>query len=217
MQQILKYDPTKYDFNRIIRELFNILDLSRLHEVIEYERFERATDQKTQWHRKYYATFEDPDSPFVETFTRFVHEVIAPRYDEEVLYQTRPTFRTHFPNNVGVGEFHRDRDYNHSVHEVNYLIPLTRMSDTNSVFIETMEGSGEFESPSLEYGEMLCFDGANLLHGNKTNETGRTRVSFDFRIKPLSKHEPTDKKTVNTNFTFDIGGYWSKLQSIAAG
>ncbi len=213
MFDIIDYDCRKYDFNRVIRELFNVHDLARLHEIVEYEMFKRETDQKTIWHKKYYATFEDPNSPFVETYTRFVHEFIAPLYDEEIIYQTRPTFRTHFPNNIGVGEFHRDRDYNHSMHEVNFLLTLTPMYDTNSVWIETADGSNQFEAPSLRCGQVLRFNGANLLHGNKTNETGQTRVSFDFRVKPLLKHERTDKTTINTSFKFDIGGYWSKLDA----
>ncbi len=211
MFDILNYDRAKFDFTRIIGQRFNVYDLARLHELIEYERFERKNDQSTAWHKKYYATFEDPASEFVQVYTAFVHEVIAPLHAEEIIYQTRPTFRTHFPNNVGVGEFHRDRDYNHSVYEINYLLPLTEMYDTNSVWIESEEGKEDFAAPTMKPGQVLRFCGANLLHGNKTNETQVTRVSFDFRVKPLSKHESTDKTTINTNFKFDIGGYWSTL------
>jgi len=215
MYEILNFDSKAYDFNRIIRELFDVDDLSQLHQIIQYGRFERENDQKTDWHKKYYATFEDPNSPFVRTYTEFIHEVIAPMHEEEVLFQTRPTFRTHFPNNVGVGEFHRDRDYNHSIHEINYLLPLTEMYDTNGVWIESEEGKEDYQAPSLVYGELLRFCGANLKHGNKTNETPITRVSFDLRVKPVSKHESTDKTTINTDVKFDIGGYWSQLQHVA--
>lgn len=211
MFEVLAYDCAKFDFGRILCERFNVFDLARLHEIIEYELFKRENDQKTEWHKKYYSTFEDADSEFVRVYTNFVHEFVAPLHDEEIIYQTRPTFRTHFPNNVGVGEFHRDRDYNHSVHEINYLLPLTDMYDTNSVWIESEEGREDFTAPTMKYGDILRFCGANLLHGNKTNETPITRVSFDFRIKPLSKHEATDQTTINTDFKFDIGGYWSKL------
>ena len=35
-------------------------------------------------------------------------------------------------------------------------------------------------------GQMLVFDGANLEHGNRINRSDETRVSFDFRVIPLS-------------------------------
>jgi len=212
MYDIIPYNVQNFGFQAILEGLFDVPDLTKLHEIVEYDLFKRENDQSTIWHKKYYATFEDPASEFVSTYTRFIHEFIATLHDEEMIYQTRPTFRTHFPKNVGVGEFHRDRDYDHSVHEINYLLPLTEMYDTNGIWIESEEGKEDYQAPSLSYGEVLRFDGANLKHGNKTNETPITRVSFDFRVKPVSKHEPTDKTTVNTDFKFDIGGYWSQLQ-----
>ncbi len=67
---------------------------------------------------------------------------------------------------------------------------MTDMYDTNSVWIESEEGKEDFTAPSLGFGRALRFDGANQKHGSKLNETPITRVSFDFRIKPLSKHGP---------------------------
>ena len=39
----------------------------------------------------------------------FIQKVIKPRFGEEIVYQKIPTFRVHLPNNVSVGEFHKDK------------------------------------------------------------------------------------------------------------
>ena len=59
---------------------------------------------------------------------------------------------------------------------------------------------------------MLVFDGVNLAHGNKLNETGKTRVSFDFRVIARSQYRPRhDAQSVNTGARFEIGGYFEEL------
>ena len=62
------------------------------------------------------------------------------------------------------------------------------------------------------YGEFYLWDGANLLHGNKLNDTNNTRVSFDFRILPRSKYnEDNIKESITNNTKMVIGEYWSEL------
>ena len=39
-----------------------------------------------------------------------------------------------------------------------------------------LEGSDDLRSYACDVGQILVFDGVNLLHGNKLNETGKTRV-----------------------------------------
>jgi len=51
-------------------------------------------------------------------------------------------------------------------------------------------------------------DGANLLHGNKTNDTGKTRVSVDFRCLPISKYKDTGDVSVTNKTKMTIGDYW---------
>ena len=42
------------------------------------------------------------------------------------------------------------------------------------------------------------FNGGECIHGNKTNNTGKTRVSFDFRILPLENYNPDYKARTRT-------------------
>jgi len=60
-------------------------------------------------------------------------------------------------------------------------------------------------------GEFVKWDGANLKHGNKINDTGNTRVSFDFRVMPISKYEDNDRESVSVNTKMKIGEYWKSL------
>jgi hypothetical protein len=117
----------------------------------------------------------------------------------------------HLKDNVAVGEFHRDGDYNHPQGERNYWLPLTPAWDTNTVWIES-GGPGSYRPANAVPGEFVQFDAVNTVHGNYTNDTGATRVSFDFRCIPLDDYEETEKVTVNAGRRLVIGDYY-KVQS----
>ena len=70
----------------------------------------------------------------------------------------------------------------------------------------------DFKPIELDYGEYHMFNGNQCLHGNKPNKTNLTRVSFDFRIMPVSKYDSTwnvDSPTSHTKFV--IGEYYKEL------
>jgi ectoine hydroxylase-related dioxygenase (phytanoyl-CoA dioxygenase family) len=55
-------------------------------------------------------------------------------------------------------------------------------------------------------GDVLVFDGVNLRHGNVPNETGLTRVSFDFHVIPVVKFVARPQaSSINTRLPFTIG------------
>ena len=66
-------------------------------------------------------------------------------------------------------------------------VPLTRVAQTNSIYIETMIGSGRHQPVILEPGEILLFDAYHLEHGSIANRTETTRVSCDLRFVPVDK------------------------------
>ena len=131
----------------------------------------------------------------------------------ELVYQKIPTFRTQLVNNLGVGEWHRDRTYNHGTTEVNFWMPFTDTNETNTIWMESREGLEDFMPYTVKYGEILVFDGANLLHGNKTNTSDVTRVSVDFRLVDPAKFIPNEAGSINMNAAFDLGGYFEKVNS----
>ena len=63
---------------------------------------------------------------------------------------------------------------------------------------------------NLEYGNFICFDGNKCTHGNKKNDTDKTRISFDFRILPYEKYnENYLTGSVSTKKKFLIGEYYN--------
>lgn len=79
------------------------------------------------------------------------------------------------------------------------------------MWIESEEGAEDFRPYPVEVGEVLVFDGVNLAHGNKVNDTAKSRVSFDFRVIPRSEYRPRSDVSVNTGVRFEIGGYFDEL------
>ena len=151
----------------------------------------------------------------LELYSKFIHDVIRPLYNEKIIYQSIPTFRVCYPNNIAVGEFHKDkyyrnRDWAEKVNELNYFLPITDAYDTNTIWVESEEDKGDYTAMNCSYGEVVQWDGSNLTHGNYINKTGKCRISMDFRVIKKSKYIDSDHKTINTKVKFGIGGYYKE-------
>ena len=94
---------------------------------------------------------------------------------------------------------------------MNLWLPFTRAWDTNTVWIESEEGTGDLRPYACDVGQILVFDGVNLLHGNVQNETDKTRVSVDFRVIPASQYVARPATTINSKMEFSVGGYFADL------
>jgi len=207
---IISYDKGKYDFRSIVHKMLDMFDLTKLHLNKQYQVFDRKHDQLTHWHRLYYDQFEK----FGPLYKMLLSEYIMPFFripSGGLVYQQIPTFRVHLVGNVAVGEWHRDRAYNHDDSEINFWLPFTNSYDTNTVWIESGEGKDDFEPYAVEYGQILIFRGVGLTHGNKINQTSGTRVSVDFRLSELKNFQSSGKTSINMGTPFNIGGYFSVL------
>lgn len=210
----IAYDTSRFPFAEIVAAHLNVRDLARLHEIADYPTFTRATDQRTAFHRRFYQIGET----FFEVYHRFLRDVAAHAFGGAgLIHQRIPTFRVHLPNNLGVGEFHRDSDYAHPRTERNFWLPLTDAWGTNTIWIESEPGAGDYAPRAVRYGEVLLFDGGSLKHGNRINDTCHTRVSFDFRVIPKSDYAPSDGASINTNMRFEVGGYYEDLADYSGG
>lgn len=207
--QIIGYDHTRYDFATLVGKKLGCWDLSKLHELGNYPLFERKDDQKTVYHKAFYSMGED----FLAVYRRFIRDVIREHVGEEIVYQRIPTFRVSLPGNVAVGEFHKDSDYMHGPTEQNYWVPLTKAFATNTVWIESEPDKGDYQPAELAPGQILHFDGVKLRHGNKVNDTGSTRVSFDLRIIPASQYVENPRRTINTKMRFVVGEYFERTDT----
>lgn len=161
-------------------------------------------DQRSPWHERFYATFAD----WAGVYRRFVRAVVSAWMGEPFYLQAVPTFRVHLPGNVAVGTFHTDATYHHPEGEVTFWLPLTRAEDTSSVWIA--DERNRLCAPSVMPGDVVEFSAVTQRHGNLVNETGKSRVSFDFRCIPVRRLPDVEgPPSENMKLRFVPGGYYA--------
>ncbi len=209
------YSLESYNFIKIVEDLFDCQDLHYIHDKlpshIRYDELHKlGEDNKTWFHQVFYKPINEGNSHFQTLYEKFIYEVVPKHIDgDKFLYQKSPTFRVHTPNNIAVGGWHKDIDYNHPEGEMNFVVCLTEANETSSIWAESSPGKEDYRPLNMKPGEMIQFDGNRCTHGNKVNETGKSRVSFDFRILPYDKYKPdTSKKSVAIGRSFTLGDYY---------
>ena len=208
------YDIKKYNFRQLLCEVLENSDLENLHKLVDYpELFTMKTEQSTIFHKLFYSKVRD--SKFIEIYNQFIKEIVKPYFGEDkIVYQKIPSFRTQFVNNLSVGKWHRDRDYSHSIKEVNWFLPMTDAINTNAVWVESKDGKGDYKPFNAKYGEFVIWNGVNLRHGNKKNEENFTRVSFDLRAMKYSDYKESEfeqKQSVHAGTKMVIGEYFEEI------
>lgn len=144
-------------------------------------------------------------------YLKFVRWLADTTFQESLVYQRKPTLRCQMPNNKSVGDFHRDSDYGHPPEEWNCFIPLTDCRDSMTIHIESSPDRGDYAPQQLAYGDCLIFDSA-LRHGNIMNTENLTRLSFDFRVIPISQYRGGCSTASHTQgIPFRIGEYYDVL------
>lgn len=213
--KILKFDKEKFDFDQILKNLFQIDELEQLHASYSGEGVIKpiSRDTHTHPHKIFYKRINEGWPYFENLYKSFVNDFVLNIIGKKrVYYQTFPNFRISFPDNVAVSTWHKDTDKEnlHPKGEINFFLPVTKSFDTNSIWIESKPDKKDFIPINMEFGEVFMFDGGECTHGNKTNQTGRTRISFDFRIMPLENYNPDHKERTRTkNLEFKPGQYYS--------
>jgi len=210
--KIVQYSIEDFPFKKKVENLFGVEDLSLLNDNIEV--FSREQDQSTKYHKLYYEWARTEE--FIQLYDNFILNVIKPVYNEQIVYQAIPTFRVAYPNNIAVGEYHKDKAYRDiewalTVHEDNFFLPFTDAFDTNTIWAESEEDKGDFAPMNCKYGETIQWDGSNLTHGNKINTTGKARVSVDFRVMKYTNYKPSEHGSINTKTKFQLGGYYKTI------
>ena len=224
---IFKYDTDKFNFSEVyikhLSELFSVINLHDLHlnlpsELIPQESITEENDQSLLIYEALYRIDNGFDlnsnkefGVFLNTYKKFVNYLSSVIFEERLIYQRRPTLRVHFPESKAVGVFHRDRDYNHPIEEINIWVPITSAFKTNSIWIESKYGKEDYRPINLKYGEAVIFD-SGLKHGNKINLENLTRLSFDFRVIPESKWENIKtikpKSSISQNLKLELNDYY---------
>lgn len=200
--QRVRYDLAKFNFPEEVAKVLGVADLALLQPPPGLGLATRETDQQAPDYDVFYSRFEC----MRQLYDTFVTEVAGPIIGEPYCYQAVPTLRIHYPNNVAVGEFHKDSDYYHPDGELNVWLPLTPAWGSNTLWVEFEPG--RVRPVGAVPGDVIVFDAVNTSHGNKVNVTRSTRVSFDFRCLPLSRYRPSDQRSINSGLRFSIGEYY---------
>lgn len=211
----IPFDEYEFDFVHVIGRIFHRQNLEYLH-TLSAERynklFEVGKDSSTVYHKKFYDEYRFGWPTLEKMYEKFIEEIVSIQFNEDFLFQKWPTFRVMLPDNVAVGAFHNDAEFGHPDGEVNFIIPLTNSDKTASIWVESEEGKKDFKPIKLSVGWLARFNGNKLTHGNKVNITGRTRVSMDFRVLPISKyHEDQAKESITRKTKFVEGGYYKRF------
>jgi hypothetical protein len=208
------YNIQDYNFTEIVKNAFKVESLDKVHNILSNTLdvpTDPSQDQQTLFHKIFYSLYESDNCKFLSIYKNFVEYIAKKHFDGMgIIYQTKPTFRVQVPNNIAVAKWHKDKAYNHSADEINVFLPLTRAFDTNTIWSESEEDKGDYAPMVAEVGEYYIWNGANLLHGNKKNETGFSRVSIDFRLIFENNFDYTGT-SVTTKVPMKLGHYWSKL------
>lgn len=223
LEHLIPYDHHTYDMQSIVRRIFGVEDLQQTHELLPPipDQITFDEDTKTWFHRTYYNSPHYPE--VIAMYERIVRDIIIPLYGEtEYAVQVDPSFRIHLPNNTALGAreddrgeaigLHCDADYNHQPGEINFILPLTPMFGTNSVYTESSPGKGDYHSAEVPLGNLYCFYGNKCRHFNKQNATGVSRLSLDFRIIPMSAYEHDwPAASIHGKRPLTLGGYFKKV------
>lgn len=200
----LRYSVSTYSF---VEAVLAALDIESFDEIpLRYAAPLGASgDQDLPVHQVFYSQFDK----LRELYEHFVRQEIMKGETEGLCYQRIPTFRVQNVGARAVRRFHTDLEYNHRPGTLNYWLPLTTCWDTNTIWLETSENSGDFRPQALDVGEYLQFDAIRLRHGNQSNTTGKIRVSLDFRTIPTDCIEEAPRNTVTHGIPLGVGNYYS--------
>jgi perosamine synthetase len=205
---VYHYDIEKHPFLAYFQKIFNYEELDTIHLISsEYEKYKDIldtgvlSDKETDLHKIFYKDIKT-NNTFKELYCNFIKDIYAHFFpDEEIyIYQSFPSIRIQFFDSVVIPP-HYDSDSigNHPIGEKNFLIPITKMFGTNTIYIEKEPRKEDFEAIELEYGNLFMFDGNQCTHFNKMNKENKIRISLDFRIillKDYIEYINTNKITI---------------------
>ncbi len=178
---------------------------------------------------KIYHNYIDNNDDFNNLYHNFIINYIKPTFfsnEEYLVVQKTPNIRIHLPNCSNLGKrnsdpndkiigVHIDNEFNHDNEEINLIIPITDMFETNSIYHEYIENSNvnfnEYKSIKLKSNQIAFLYLNKWKHFNKINNTGYSRISFDTRIIPFSKYKETNLLSITSKKKFSLDNYFIKI------
>lgn len=220
--KIVSYNINKHPFREYFETLYCTTDLEHLHtRSAEYDS-SALMDTETELHKQFYNDIKT-NPTFKKLYCEFIKEIYAHFYKDQewIIYQSFPSVRFQFINNMAVPPHYDSDDVGrHPLGERNFLIPITSMYNTNRLFIESYPGSSDIEGMTMNYGDLLLFNGNRCTHFNKVNVESTLRISLDFRVihhsdyitylknGQITQTNPRDPDKSREPIKMVIGGYY---------
>tara|TARA_R110000824_G_C15072658_1_gene663519 strand:+ start:197 stop:895 length:699 start_codon:yes stop_codon:yes gene_type:complete len=226
-EQIVCFDNIEYNFRTFLQNLFKCENLEQIHLTHKHlipnsdvlSKPWPYNENSSDFHSIFYQKLNEPWEEIIALYEKFVADYVADLIGEDFLYQKFPTFRVHLPDMRAVTKWHydADRDHAHPLGEINFILPLTDMYSTNAVWCESRPDSHDYSPMEIRKNQFLKFNGNRRHHGNKSNTTGQSRLSFDFRILPM-KFTPVQGlypdsfgNSAIRSQKWEAGGYYKKF------
>eukprot|EP01052_Picozoa_sp_SAG31_P048434 SAG31_NODE_10133_length_1179_cov_1.348148_1_plen_258_part_00 len=184
-EKVFSFDAARYDFQglaaRILLESGNPDALQHIHLQPDYadagwrRTKTRGAKVQSRWWAHGIAAGSDGASQrqqaenkeaFREIYGRFVSEVVAKELGcAELVYQRLPALRCHPPGTEPLGRPHRDEMYLRQPFEINIWLPLSPVSGTNSLWVESRRDAGDLHPLVIqEFGQCVRFWGSQVMH-----------------------------------------------------
>ena len=237
----VQYHSFENPFPKILKQIFEETyeytgPLDEIHTLLETNLL--TTEQK-EYHKNIHEWTKDRNSVFVkrfheyvdkythfnETYYTFLRQYILPLFPNEsqLVIQKTPNIRFSLPDNAAIGcdpkdpetiiGVHYDGYFGHHTTEQNFVIPITRMFETNSIYHEPYVNSNipphQFESLTIDTTHFAQAYFNKIIHCNRINKTNKTRISFDIRVIPYSKYQENLDYFQGTKF--ELGKYYMVL------
>ena len=189
--KIYSYDIQEHPFIQYFKNLYNEENLSMLHlKSTDYNYLKDKLELgglneiDTDLHIKFYNDIKT-NNTFKRLYCKFIKDTYKHFFPNEkyMIFQSYPSVRFQFMKSVTIPH-HKDSDHlsNHPLGEKNFLIPITEMKNTNSIYIESEPDKKDFKSTHLQPGDLYYFNGNMCTHYNKSNLEDKLRISLDFRV-----------------------------------
>jgi hypothetical protein len=165
---IYSYNIEKHNFIKYFQDLYNQENLQLLHNKSRDYMFFKdriklelgdLNEKDTDLHNIFYNDIKKNDK-FKKLYCNFIKDIYKKLFNDEkfMIFQSYPSIRIQYENSITIPP-HKDSDNlsNHPLGEKNFIIPITTMNNTNSIYIESKPDKKDFKSISLKPGEFFFF------------------------------------------------------------
>jgi hypothetical protein len=197
---IFYYDTKRWSFRDMVMDYFGVQDLERLHLVAKFNPIS-ASNQSPNYEatRNSWAISKVLRAAVAPASQELLRSLLQ-EYVAEFLYpifgiQPLASMRVNFHGSKSILHFHTDAEYGQTSEAINLWLPVTKAWGTNSMYLESEVGCGDFTPLELDFGQACIFRGTELRHGAVDNDSESTRISYDIRFRVRQPGLPREHST----------------------